>query len=167
MYLEVKAIVSGIAIVLNCIVIGYIILLNFFLGFILLISVFLIIFETLLIGYQISHNHLKVLMDPCGPDSEVCFYFDMGGDVDFIKAKKGPYNTRSFVKYNRVGTIINKGSYPIRLINGNKGFIGHEDYPEEVNLDEAEALDKQAGEDIKEIVNSKKLEKIDKNAAGN
>ena len=164
MYLEIKAIVSGIAVFLICVVIGYIILLNFMLGFLLLAAVFLIIFETMLIGYQISHNHLKILMDPCGANHEICIYCDMGGDIDFIKVLKGPYNTRKFVKYGKDGTIINKGSYPIRFINGNKGFIGHENFSEEVDLDEAEALDNLEGSNIKEIIDKQELVRIDKNA---
>ena len=55
------------------------------------------------------------------------------------------------MKYKKKATIINNGDYQIRTHNGNKGFVGHEDYDQNVNLIEADALDKCKGDNVIDI----------------
>jgi hypothetical protein len=162
MWLEAKMMLSGIAIIFIAIVLSQIILLNMLLGFLLIVGIGLVFFSEIIIGYQVSRNHVNVLMDPMPPGYELCVLFDFSGNIDFLKVKKGPLGTREFVKYKKEANIINKGDYQIRCINGNHGFIGHENYPENINLLKAEALDKLPGDDIKEIVDKLPMEKIDK-----
>ena len=111
-------------------------------------------FGDVIIGYQIKHNHLDVIIDPCPQNHEICVLFDFGGNIDFILTRKAPLGTRQFVKYKKEATIINDGKYQVRFTNGNHGFIGHESYDKNVDLYKAEALDKLEGDDIQEIVDN-------------
>ena len=151
---------SAIAVIFIAIVLSQIILLNMLLCFLLIVGIGLVFFSDIIIGYQISRNHLNVLMDPMPPGYELCVLFDFSGNLDFLKVKKGPLGTREFVKYKTEANIVNKGDYQIRCINGNHGFVGHEDYGENVNLLKVEALDKLPGDDIKEIVYNIPKEKM-------
>ena len=162
MWMEFKSILTVVGILFIAIVISQLILSNIFLTFFLFFGIFVYVLGDILIGYQISHNHLNILMDPSHPDFEPCVFCDTSGNIDFIKTKKGPLNTREAVKYKKPITIINKGDFQIRFINGNHGFIGHENYSENLNLEEVEALDKCEGDDIKDIVDRLPLEKIRK-----
>ena len=152
MWMEIKALLTVIGIIFIAIVIGQVFVYNIIWVLLLFMAIGIIVFGDIIIGYQISHNHVDVVIDPMDNNHELCIYCDSSGGIDFIKTKKGPFNTREFVKYKKEATIINDGRYQMRFINGNSGFIGHENYPENVNLDESEALDKLPGDDIKEIV---------------
>ena len=155
MWLEAKALLSGVAIVMISIVMFTILFQNMLFGFLLIMAIGLILFSDILIGYQITKNHLRWLMDPLTPNEELCVLFDHSGNFDFIRTKKGPYDTRLFSRYKKPATIVNTGSYPIRSHNGNKGFVGHEDYDLNVNLSECEALDKCKGDNIIDIYHNK------------
>ena len=159
--MEAKTLLSAIGIIFIAIVLSQIILYDMLLGFLLVMSIGLVVFSDILIGYQINRNHVNVLMDPMPSGYELCVLFDFGGNIDFLKVKKGPLGTREFVKYKKEANIINNGDYQIRCINGNHGFIGHEDYSQNVNLFKAEALDKLPGDDIKEIVDKLPMVKND------
>ena len=161
MWMEAKTLLSAIGIIFIAIVLSQIILYDMLLGFLLVMSIGLVVFSDILIGYQINRNHVNVLMDPMPSGYELCVLFDFGGNIDFLKVKKGPLGTREFVKYKKEANIINNGDYQIRCINGNHGFIGHEDYGQNVNLFKAEALDKLPGDDIKEIVDKLPMVKND------
>jgi len=154
MWLEAKVMLSMIAVIFIAIVLSQIILLNMLYGFLLIVGIGLVVFSDIIIGHQISRNHLNVLMDPMAPGYELCVLFDFSGNIDFLKVKKGPLSTREFVKYKKEANIINNGDFQIRCINGNHGFVGHEDYGRNVNLLKAEALDKLPGDNIKEIVDN-------------
>lgn len=154
MWLEVFALLSSVAIIMISIVLIPVLFLNLLFGFLLLVAMGLIIFGAILIGYQITHNNLKWLMDPLGSGEELCIYFDHSGNVDFIRTKKGQSDTRLFTRYGKPATIVNTGSYQIRTHNGNKGFVGHEDYEMSVNLIECAALDQCEGDNIIDIYNN-------------
>jgi len=157
MYLEIKAIFSLISFIFIGIVLSQILFLDVLLAFLLIASIGLLFMGDMIIGYQITHNHLKPLMDPVPAGKELCILFNIGGMVDFVVTRKRPLGKREFVYYNyenRVmseSAVINDGSYPIRTINGNTGFIAHESYDMNVDLYEAKALEKCKGDDIKEI----------------
>lgn len=151
MWLEAKAVFTLIAAVMIIIVMILEMFVAPFIALLLIMALTFIMLGDMMIGIKITKNHLQPLMDPNKPNEETCVYFDFAGNLDFIKTVKGPENTRKFVKYKQNASIINDGDYPVRTINGNRGFIGHEDYDRNVNLEEAEALDKVDGEDIKEI----------------
>lgn len=160
MWTEVNSLFGAIAVIMMAIVLSQIVLFNMLLGFLCIVSMGLVIMGNMFIGYQIKHNHLDMLMDPCPANHEVCILFDFGGNVDFVKVKKGPLGKREFMKFHKEASIINTGDYQLRFINGNRGFIGHESYDKNVNLYKAEALDKLKGDNIKEIfVNLPKIER--------
>lgn len=162
MWIEVKIMLSIIAMIFIAIVLSQILFLNMLYGFLLFVSIGMIVFGDILIGYQIKHNHLDVLMDPCPAGQEICILFDFSGNLDFQKVKKGPLGVRQFVKYKKEASIINNGDYQVRCINGNHGFIGHESYDKNVNLYKAEALDKLPGDNMEEIIDQLPLEPIKK-----
>jgi len=141
------------------IVLSQILLVDMIFGFLLFASIGMIIFGDILIGYQIKHNHLDVILDPCPPNQEICVLFDFGGHIDFIRTTKGALGTRQFVKYKKEATVINDGRYQVRFINGNHGFVGHESYDKNIDLHKAEALDKLEGDNIEEIID--KLPMVD------
>ena len=151
MFLEVKSLLTGVAIVMISFVMISIIFINMLLGFVLLMSIGLMFMGDMLIGYLITKNHLKWLIDPLGPNQELCVLFDHSGNMDFIRTHKQAFDTRSFTRYKKQATIINTGSFPIRTHNGNKGFVGHEDFDRNVDLLECEVLDKLPGDTIKDI----------------
>ena len=154
MWLEAKTVLTSISVIMTSIVLFMIVFQYALLGFLLIVSIGLIIFSDILIGYQITRNHLRWLIDPLRPSEELCILFDHSGNVDFVRTKKAPYGTRQFVRYGKPATLINTGSYQIRTHNGNKGFVGHEDYEMSVNLIECDALDKCEGDNIIDIYNN-------------
>ena len=151
MWLEAKAILSSIAIIMVSVVLFMILFQNVLLGFLLIVAIGLIVFSDIIIGYQITRNHLRWLIDPLSPSEEICILFDHSGNVDFVRTKKGPYDTRQFTRYGKPATIVNTGSYQIRTHNGNKGFVGHEDYEMNVNPVECGALEQCDGDNVIEI----------------
>jgi len=155
MWLELKEMFTVISIFLMMIVFFQTMSINILFPFLLLMSLLFIILGDILIGWKITKNHLIPLIDPVRPDEEVCVLFDFGGHMDFVKVRKGPFGKREFIRYHKNASIINSGDYKIKCINGNPGFIGHEDYDNNVNLYEAEALDKTPGKNIKEIYYNK------------
>lgn len=159
MWLEAKAVFTLIAAVMILIVAILEMSVNMFLSLLLIMGLTFIMLGDMLIGIKITKNHLQPLIDPLIPNEELCVFVDFAGNLDFIRTVKGPENTRRFVKYKRNATIINDGDFPLRTINGNRGFIGHENYDHNVNLEEAEALDETEGEDIKEIYALKVVKK--------
>ena len=152
MWIEINTMLSVIAMIFIAIVLSQILPFSMLLGFLLIISIGLIVFSDIIIGYQISHNHVNHLIDPMPPNHELCVLVDFSGNLDFVRTRKAPLGKREFVKYKKEASVINNGDFPIRCINGNHGFIGHESYDRNVNLLKAEALDKTPGDDIKEIV---------------
>ena len=152
MWVEVNCMFSAIAMIILGIIIAFTFWTSIFLAFLGFIVLAMVFMGTFLISYQIKHNHVDVLIDPCPANQEICVLFDYGGNVDFCKVKKGPLGVRQFMKYKKEASIINDGTYQLRFVNGNRGFVGHESYDINVNLKKAKALDKLPGKDIKEIV---------------
>lgn len=160
MWLEAKILLSIVAMVFIAVVLSQVLVFNMLFAFLLIVAIALIIFGDVLIGYQIKHNHLDVVMDPCPAGWELCVLFDFGGNIDFIRTKKGALGTRQFVRYKKEATIINDGRYQVRFINGNHGFVGHESYDKNVDLHKTEALDKLDGDNMEEIIDKLPLEEI-------
>jgi len=154
MWVEVKILLGIVANVFIAIVLSQILFLNTLYGLLLFMAIGMVVFGDMLISYQIKHNHLDIVMDPCPSGYELCVLFDFGGHIDFVRTKKGPLGTREFVRYKKEATIINDGRYQVRFINGNHGFVGHESYDKNVDLYKAEALDKLPGDSLEEIVDN-------------
>lgn len=146
-----KSLFTVIAVFCIGIVLFQILSVNMLFSFLLLMGLFFFILGDILIGWKVTKNHLLPLLDPTRPDEEVCILFDFGGHVDFVKARKGPFGKREFVRYHKNASVINSGDYKVKFINGNYGFVGHEDYDSNVSLLEAEALSKCEGDTVKEV----------------
>ena len=137
------------------IVLSQILLLNMLLGFLLFAAIGLIVFSDLLIGYQIKHNHVDKIIDPCPAGKELTVLLTLTGMLDFEWSKKAPHGKREFVYNKTEASYINNGDYPIHTINGNYGCIVHESCDENINMHEAKAAEKISkqydSDDIKEI----------------
>ena len=165
MWVEAKIMLSIIAMVFIAIVMSQIVLFNVLLGFLLFAAIGIIVLGDMLISYQIKHNHLDVLLDPCPASKELCVLFDFGGNLDFVRCDKGPLGTRQFVRYKKEATIINDGRYQVRFINGNHGFVGHESYDKNVDLYKTEALDKLEGDTLEDIINKLPMKPVKEDVA--
>lgn len=153
MYLELKGMFIIIGMGLTSVVMGLFLLDNegFFFGFLLLMGmIFYLIGDMILFAKMLTTQANRVL-EPCKPDQEKCILFDLAHNVTFQVVNKKEEGKREFVRFKKEASIINRGKYPIRFPNGDRGFIGHESYDLDVDLNEAEALDKLPGDDIKEI----------------
>lgn len=161
MWLEVKIVFSVISMVFIAIVLSQIILLNFLLAFLLIASIGLIILGDMIIGYQIKHNHVDKLIDPCPAGRELGIVFTITGLLDFIWANKKPQGKREFVYHGEEAAYINNGDYPIHTINGNHGSLVHESHDENMNLFEAKAAERIVEDydtkNIKEVYTKAKL----------
>lgn len=151
MYLEVKGMFTIIALCFLAIAIGIMININFFITFFIILGLMFFIIGDLFIGIKFFVTHANRWMEPNKPGQEKCILFDMAGNVDLERCWKKEEGKREFVKYNKEASIINRGKYPVRFPNGDRGFVGHESYDKDVDLCEAEAFDKLQGDDIKEI----------------
>ena len=156
---------SGVAIVMMSIVMILVIFQSMLMGLMLLMAIGLVFMGDMLNGYLITKNKLKWLIDPTGPNHELCVLFDHSGNMDFVRTLKQAFDTRTFTRYKKQATIINNGDYQIRTHNGNKGFVGHEDFDRNVNLETCEALDKLKGDSIKEIYDNLPHEELKKGGA--
>jgi len=151
MWLEVKSLLTVIGAFFICIVLVQILTLNFLFAFLLIMGIFIFVFGDIIIGWMITKNHLQPLMDPMKSNEELCVLFDLSGNIDFVRTRKAPHGKREFVRYGKKASIINNGSYQIKTLNGNRGFVGHESYDGNVDLYLTEGLDILPGDDIKEI----------------
>jgi len=101
MWLELKILLSIFAMVFIAVVLSQVLVFNAVFAFILIAAIVMIFMGDVLIGYQIKHNHLDVLMDACPPGEEICVLFDFSGNIDFLRTRKGPLGTRQFVRYKK------------------------------------------------------------------
>ena len=152
MYLEVKAVISGMAIILIFFVISQILFLNFLLGFLLIASVGAFIFGDILLGIKIINTNANYWFDPLPQGTqELCILKTLGGLLDLIPVVKGVKGIRYGVLHKKKIAILNEGTDQFHTRNGNLGFIAHENYDKNINLKECKALEKLSGDDIKEI----------------
>lgn len=166
MWMEAKAVFSGIAIIMIGIVCSQIILFNMLLGFLCIVSVGLFIFSDILIGIKISD--FSALYDPTPRGWELMELQLLDGKTKFINTKKGPHGKRSFRIHNEDATVINDGKASFTLSNGNHGFRAHENFDMNVDPFRAKALQQMPGDNIKEMyyrardaIEHKKEEKTD------
>lgn len=149
MWMEVKAVISVIALVCVAVVCSQIILFNNLLGFLCIVTIFLIIFGDILIGIKTSD--FKPLYDPTPRGWELMELQLLDGKVRYINTLKGPHGKRSFRIHGEDATVINDGKASFLLVNGNRGFRAHENFDMNVDPFRAKALEQMPGADIKEM----------------
>jgi len=174
MWLEVKGLFTIISCIFMGIAVGQILLVGMTIGadfsfliFMLFASLFLWIFSDILIGWKIVSTHAKYVMDKPPPGKVVIPLITLTGLLDFVWADKRPYGKREFVYNKQEASLIDRGDYPIHMLNGGHGCIGHESCDENINMFEvkyAEKLHDMTGSDnLKEayhIVKDKEKKRV-------
>lgn len=155
MFLEIKAMFIVMGLIMISIVIGLVINANFLLAFFLIMGVIFYLLGDLILFAKLITTQANRWLEPNKPDQEKCLLFDLAHNVTVQRVNKKEEGKREFVRYGKEASIINRGKYPIRFPNGDRGFVGHESYDLDVDLYETEALDKLRGDDIKEIYSNK------------
>ena len=152
MYLEIKAVISGIAIIIIFIVISQIMFWSFLYGFLLIAAVGAFIFGDILIGIKITNTNSNLWYDPLPQGThEICLMQTLSGLVDLLPMTKGVKGIRYGMLHKKKIAILNEGDCQFHTRNGNLGFFAHENYDKNINLRECKALEHLDGDDIKEI----------------
>jgi hypothetical protein len=151
MYLEMKGMFIILGLTVISIVIALLMNANFFLAFLLIMGIMFYLLGDVILYAKIVSTQANRWLEPNKPDQEKCLLFDLAHNVTIQRVTKKEEGKREFVRYGKEASIINRGKYPIRFPNGDRGFVGHESYDQDVDLYETEALDKLKGDDIKEI----------------
>ena len=152
MYLEIKAVISGIAIVLIFFVISQLIFVSNLLAFLLFAGVFAFIFSDILIGIKITNTDANLWYDPLPQGTkELCILQTLSGLLALLPVVKGVKGIRYGVLHKKKIAVINEGDGQFHTKNGNLGFFAHENYDKNINLKECKALEHLDGDDIKEI----------------
>jgi hypothetical protein len=151
MILEMKGMFTIISLSMMGLVIGLVMNANFLLAFLLIIGLMFSIIGDVFLYVKIINTQANRWMENNKPDQEKCILFDLAHNVTLQRVTKKEEGKREFVRYGKEASVINRGRYPIRFPNGDRGFVGHESYDLDVDLVEAEALDQLPGDDIKEI----------------
>lgn len=151
MILELKGMFTIIGIIMFGLVIGIMMNLDFFIAFLAIIGMMFMIIGDVFLYVKLINTQANRWMEGNKPDQEKCILFDLAHNVTIQRVTKKEEGKREFVRYGKEASIINRGRYPIRFPNGDRGFVGHESYDLDVDLFETEALDQLPGDDIKEI----------------
>ena len=141
---------TSMAMIFTAIALSQILFVNMIMGFLLLMSMFLMLFGDIIIGYKITASDLKPLLEPTPPGKELLELQLLDGNVRFINTVKGPQGKRSFRMNGHDASIIHDGKAKFRLPGGNVGFRGHELFDQNVDPMRCKALEKMPGDTIKE-----------------
>ena len=151
MYLEVKALLSSVAMIFIAIVLANILIYDFFFAFLLLAAVVMVLLGDMVIGYKIVVSDAKAIMDPTPKGKELMELQQIDGRVRFINTTKHAHGKRSFRINGEDASVINDGESPFRLPSGNHGFRAHECFDMNVDPKRAKALQQMKGADVKEM----------------
>ena len=152
MYLEIKAVISGIAAILIFFVISQIVVVSVLYAFLLFAGLFAFIFGDILLGIKITNTDANLWFDPLPQGTkELCILQTLSGLIVLIPVVKGVKGIRYGVLHKKKISILNEGDGEFHTKNGNLGFFAHENYDKNINLRECKALETLEGDDIKEI----------------
>lgn len=158
MYLEIKAVISGIAVIIIFFVISQILFVNSLLGFLLFMAAFAVIFGDIILGIKITNTRANYWYDPLPQGTqELCIIQTLSGLVDLMPVTKGVKGIRYGVLHKKKMAVLNEGDGQFYTRNGNLGFFAHENYDKNINLRECKALEKLDGDDVKEIYRNLKI----------
>jgi hypothetical protein len=146
MWIELKATMTG----LGCIFIVLGVLLPAFM--LVLMGIGILLFGDVLIGWIITSNELKPLMDktPFGHELTVFQELGGGGKTHFINTKKDTLGQRKFRFHNKEAIAIIDGKGMGTMPNGNRFFFSHESYDKNIDPARCTVYAKLPGEDLKE-----------------
>lgn len=152
MYLEIKAVISGIAAILILFVTSQVVALSTLYAFLLFAGVFAFIFGDILLGIKITNTNANYWFDPLPQGTqEICLMQTLSGLVDIMPVTKGVKGIRYGVLHKKKIAVLNEGDCQFHTRNGNLGFFAHENYDKNINLLECKALESLDGDDIKDI----------------
>jgi len=161
MYREIKVFFSMFAMIFIAIVLSQILFFNFFLSFILIMSIAMIVLGDIIICYRITKTKAHMWMETPPIGKEFGVILSATGLIDPIWADKKPEGKREFIYNTQEASIINNGRYPIHNRAGGHGFLCAEAHDENIDLNEAYAsmqYKKVFGtDDIKEIYHKAKM----------
>ena len=164
MWLEVKALLTVMAMVFIAIPLAFMLYINILFAFLLFVAIGLFVFGDIIIGWQITKNDLKPQMDTTPPGKETMGLITLTNRFRIINTTKGPEGKREFRFNKENASVINKGDCQLRLLNGNSMFLAHESHDENINLAEAkyaENLEKEFKTTDLKIIHAKLKEKVE------
>lgn len=95
------------------------------------------------INYLVSANRLQPLINRIKPEThDVWVRFTKNNLLTFQVVKKGVYGQTKGIMQGKKADVVDRGDFPIRLINGNTGIIINDMMSHNVNLDHAVAWKK-------------------------
>jgi hypothetical protein len=146
MWIEIKAAMTG----FGCIFIIFGVLFSAFM--LVLMGVGMLIFGDILIGWVITNNELKPLMDKTPYGHELTIFQELGGGgkIHFINTKKDTLGQRKFRFHKKEAIAISDGKGMGTLPNGNRFFFSHESYDKNIDPAKCKIYEKLPGENLKE-----------------
>lgn len=167
MYLEIKAVISGMSLILMFFVASQVLLWNFLFGFLLLATAGGFIFGDILLGIKIMNTKAHYWFDPLPQGThELCILKTLSGLVEIMPVEKGVKGIRYGVLHKKKIGILNEGTEQIHTRNGNLGFFAHENYDKNIKLSECKALETLDGDTIKDIYRNLKKQPTKKLVGG-
>lgn len=167
MWLEIKAAFTLTACVITMLVMWFAASVTQNIIFIIvgIIPVMIAVAGDIVIGWKIINTDAINFLDPNGLGERTVILHLIGSGLRVLKGKKEALGKIDFVYRKKKASIIDDGSYPVRLPNGNAGVVAHESYDRNVDLYKAELLKKlftvHRVDNIKELYKSIKKEEDD------
>jgi len=164
MWLEIKGAFTGAACIITMLVMWFAtsVTQNLIFLIVAIVPVMIMIAGDIIIGWKAISTDAINLLDPNGLGERTILLHLIGSGFRVLKGKKAPLGKIEFVYGKKKASIIDDGSYPVRLPNGNAGVVAHESYDRNVDLYKAELLKKMfiahKVDNIKELYNSIKQE---------
>ena len=150
MWMEAKAVITGISLIMLAISVLLAIIGNIVLSVLLLImGMAFQIFGEIIIGMKIVDY--KPLFESTPHGWELMELELLNGRVVYINTHKGAYGKRSFRMHQEDASVIYDGKANFTLPNGNRGFRALEGFDRNIDPHRAKALEQMDGGDIKEI----------------
>lgn len=115
----------------------------------------MIILGDVLVGYQITSNECKPLIDKTPPGQELTILKEIGGKIHFINTYKEKMGIRKFRWHKQDAAVINDGEGMFTTPNGNRGFFSHESYDKSISMILCKAL-----EDMKTVTDTRDIKGI-------
>lgn len=104
------------------------------------VSIFMTMSSLIWINYLISYNRLQPLINRIRPENEIVWVrITKDKLLTFHVAKKGVYGQTKGVMHRKKADVIDKGDYPISLINGNRAIFVSDRSSHNINVDNAVA----------------------------
>ena len=106
----------------------------------IIVSLIFSFFAFIWVNYLISYNRLGPLINRIKPEEDVVWIrISKNKLLTFQVAKKGVYGQTKGMIHGQKADVIDKGDFPIRLINGNSAIVVYDLMSHNVNVEHAVA----------------------------